>query len=184
MKGIGIGIYPKGIKKIFNYYIYSYNPDYLLKSISLFFEENYEKKKEIEFIDELTEKNNMFEVNITNFLEESINNLTFKELKDELNNIKKSIHSFDFYFKETKIKDENNFMQPCSLYERGILKGQKILIVMLWTCNTSENESQYVREECISKEWKNSKLCIKKAADYYGVELKIVLNYENAIKKL
>ena len=75
-------------------------------------------------------------------------------------------------------------MQPYSLYERGILKGQKILIVMLWTCNRSENESQYVREECISKEWKNSKLCIKKAADYYGVELKIVLNYENAIKKL
>ena len=98
---------------------------------------------------------------ITNFLEESINNLTFKELKDELNNIKKSIHSFDFYFKETKIKDENNFMQPCSLYEIGILKGQKILIVMLWTCDTSENESLYVREECISKEWKNSKLCIK-----------------------
>ncbi len=43
----------------------------------------------------------MFEVNITTFLEESINNLTFKEWKDELNNIKKSIHSFDFYFKET-----------------------------------------------------------------------------------
>ena len=33
---------------------------------------------------------------------------------------------------------------------------------MLWTCDTSENESQYVREEYISKEWKNSKLCIKK----------------------
>ena len=72
MIGIGIGIYPKGIKKIFNYYIYSYNPDNLLKSISLFFEENYEKKKEIEFIDELTEKNNMFEVNKQIFLKNQL----------------------------------------------------------------------------------------------------------------
>ncbi len=43
----------------------------------------------------------------------------------------------------------------------------------------SENESLYVREEYILKEGKNSKLCIKNAADYYGVELQIVLNYED-----
>ena len=75
-------------------------------------------------------------------------------------------------------------MQPYSLYERGILKGQKRLIVMLWTCDTSENESLYVREEYISKEWKNSKLCIKKTADYYGVELKVVLNHEDVISEI
>ena len=189
--GIGIGIYPKRIENIFNNYIYSPNPLNIIKGIYSFFEDYNVEKKEIEEDLEEDDININIKEDIIQLLHESINNPTFKDLKSELEKIKISVESFDFYYKEVDIIETDNIISY-SLYDKNILKGQKILIVMLWTCDMSENESKYVKEEFIlnpnleqkNKFYKNDNLCIKTAADYYGVEIKIVINYEDAITEL
>jgi hypothetical protein len=183
--GIGIGIYPKRIENIFNNYIYSSNPSNILKGIYNFFEDSNEKKEEIKEDLYEEDRNKDISIDILNILNETIINPDFKDLKSELEKIKIFIESFDFYYKEfDKFEEKENIH---SLYDEGILKGQKLLIIMLWTYDMSINESKYVKEEYIlNKNQQNKKdnFTIKKAADYYGVELKIVINYEDAIIEL
>ena len=195
--GIGLGIYPKRIENIFNNYIYSSNPLNIVKGINEFYENNNEKKKEIKEDLYEDDKNRNINDDILKLLKESINNPTFKDLKTELEKIIISVESFDFYYKDFHIFDVEKKIKSIntdSLYDKDILKSQKILIVMLWRYDMSENESEYIKEEfllnpnleqqTLYKFYENDDLCIKKAADYYGVELKIVINYEDAINEL
>ena len=68
----------------------------------------------------------------------------------------------------------------------------------LWICDLSKNESEFIKPEYILKpnpedekelieeelEEDEKIMCIKSAADHYGIELKIVLNYEDAINEI
>ena len=201
--GIGLGIYPIGIEKLFSQIIYSNNPKNLFKGIASFFGDH---------TTDVSEKLNPisleFDYDLTNLVKdiaESSQNPTYKDLKEELSLITPELDAFDGYynmeqeFKEGKHEFENPVGLNKELYTEECLKGQKILIVMLWTCDLSENESEFIRPEYIlipnkeeEKETnKNSKniedeqiMCIKSAADHYGIELKIVLNYEDAINEI
>ena len=196
-KGSMFLFFPIGIDKLFNQVVFAYDPYEVLKGIAYFFGEfidNTIQKEKIDILynyqnnDELTKNDIKKLINASKFFP------VFKDLRNELDKIEKSIESCDFYFKEIDFMLINNYnLKLPSLYEKNILKGQKLLIVMLWTSDISENESKYVNEEYLLKPnidenygffvFQNN-LCIKTAADYYGVELKIVLNYEDAINEI
>ena len=45
----------------------------------------------------------------------------------------------------------------------------------------SKNESPFILPKYLLESYKQDNLCLKEAVDYYGVNFKIVLNYEDAI---
>ena len=178
----------------------------MLKGIATFFGEQ---------ISELTDKikalNFDFDPDISNLVKEimeSSKNPTYKDLIEELSSICVELDAFDGYYnKETDYKEGVHLIKnPVGinkeLYVKDCLKGHKILIVMLWTCDLSKNESEFIKPEYILKpnpkdeeelinnqdedEMKENEkiMCIKSAADHYGIELKIVLNYEDAINEI
>ena len=55
------------------------------------------------------------------------------------------------------------------------------MIVQLWTYDMSKNESPFILPKYLLESYKQDNLCLKEAVDYYGVNFKIVLNYEDAI---
>ena len=164
--GIGLGIYPKGIEKLFPQIIYSQNPKNLLKVIATFFGEHTVDLSEklnaisIEYNPDLT--------NLVKEIAESSNNPTYKDLKEELSSIPPELDAFDGYynmeseFKEGNQKFENPVGLNKELYEKDILQSQKILIVMLWTCDLSKTESEFIKPEYILKPNKEEEIELKK----------------------
>jgi hypothetical protein len=69
------------------------------------------------------------------------------------------------------------------MYKKDLLKGQKILIVICYSCELKNSESpkitSYYKDHCDEGEE-----CIKTAVQHYGIELDIVTNYNDAISKL
>ena len=61
------------------------------------------------------------------------------------------------------------------------LTGQKILIVMLWSCALSSNELWMCDPKYINETNESNSKCIAGVVDYLGVKVKTVLNYEDAI---
>jgi len=55
---------------------------------------------------------------------------------------------------------------------------------MLWSHEMDKIESKYVDEKYIKEPIPGAKQCIKYLLDYYGIEIKIVKNYTDAIKEL
>ena len=206
--GIGMGIYPKGMENLFPQIIISLNPNNLLKGIASFFGEQIS-----DTIDKMKGLNSGSNADIPILIKEILEtskNPTYQDLKEELKSIQVELDAFDnFYNKETEFKEgihglKNPVGLNKELYVQDCLKGHKILIVMLWTCDLSENESMFVRPEYILKpnqeelnQLKKRKkdeeledeeveniMCIKSAADHYGIDLEIVLNYEDAILEI
>ena len=48
----------------------------------------------------------------------------------------------------------------------------------------SKNESPFILPKYLLEPYNQDNLCLKEAADYYGVNFKIVLNYEDAINEI
>ena len=48
----------------------------------------------------------------------------------------------------------------------------------------SKNESPFILPKYLLEPYKQDNLCLKEAADYYGVNFKIVLNYKDAINEI
>ena len=67
---------------------------------------------------------------------------------------------------------------------KKFLKGEKILIVQLWTYDINKNESPFIYLKYLLEHYKKNNLCLKDAADFYGVNLKILLNYEDAMNEI
>ena len=63
------------------------------------------------------------------------------------------------------------------MHEKELLKGQKLLFVLLYT------EGDYITPQRIFK-GKEGEECIKSSVDYYGIEIDVVQNYQDAIQKL
>ena len=62
------------------------------------------------------------------------------------------------------------------LLKENSLEGQKILIVMLWSCALSEVENKLLDPKYISQTNKSNSKCIADVVDYLGVKVKTVLN--------
>ncbi|KAH0788413.1 Glutenin, high molecular weight subunit [Histomonas meleagridis] len=71
------------------------------------------------------------------------------------------------------------------MYVKDFLKGQKILIVMLWSNELSPKEREFVNRKYIfQSSEKGYSECIKTAVDHFGIELVVVINYYDAIIEL
>jgi hypothetical protein len=70
------------------------------------------------------------------------------------------------------------------MYTKDILKTQKVLIVMCWSKELGEFEHESVCKDYILNIYKDSKSCIKKELEYFGIETIVVDNYLDAIKEL
>ena len=68
-----------------------------------------------------------------------------------MDKIKPEINDFSFYCEDINIKTGSLEIVKKSMYEPNILKGYKILIVMLWTNDMSSSESPFVNPEYIFK---------------------------------
>lgn len=70
------------------------------------------------------------------------------------------------------------------MYAKGVLSGQKILIVMLWTNKMAIHESPHVNPYYIDHNSENSNTCIANCIGFYGVGFKVVHTYEDAVKEM
>jgi hypothetical protein len=70
------------------------------------------------------------------------------------------------------------------LLKKNQLKGQKILIVMLWSKTLNPDENESVHKDYITKVSPESKACLKNALDFLGIIIEIVENYRDAIEKI
>ena len=180
--GIGVGIYPKGIEKLFTNSLYCREPSTLIKAITYFFGE------EISFLhympDLLLENPDINEISeIINKLKEA--KPDFESLKSYLESLTPELNSMpDLYNIEQDIGDEKRGFhnipegKNTQMYVKNCLKGQKILIVMLY------EEGEDITVERIFKSGDKNNKCIKDAADYFGISIKAVTNYKDATKEI
>ena len=185
--GIGVGISPRGIENLFNQIIYSQNPYNLLSAISTFFGEISFPMNEMPFIinDEIKQ------INMDkNKFDELKKNPIYLILKEELKSkILTKLNALPFYNQENEekldkslAKEEDVIFKP--MYTKDILKTQKVLIVMCWSKELSQIEHESVCKEYILNIYKDSKSCIKKELEYFGIETVVVDNYKDAIFEL
>ena len=93
------------------------------------------------------------------------------------------------YQKPITSNAKNRFFNPtrknAELYVRDCLKGQKILIVMLYDDSLNPGEADFINKKYIfENKDPGRKKCIKKAVEHFGIELKVVQNYKDAILEL
>ena len=177
--GIGIGIYPKLIDNLFPQVVYCENPNDVMKGIASFMGENLPSRLE-ELHLMFSDENNLNKIgDIFNSLKSSINSPIFSSLKEELENIDVGQEAMSFI-----INDNKNAKTNKQLLRKGVLKGQKILLVMLWDCTMSNSENYRVDPDYILSPSPGNKFCLKDAASFYGVEIKIVQNYKDAINEI
>jgi hypothetical protein len=189
--GIGVGIYPKGIEKLFPQIIYSQNPSKLIDGISLFFGDissykNIEMKSFAKTIELEQIKDNCKKI------EEDINNPKFKNLKKLLADIIIRVESFSFVNKELPIKDKdiNPEGDNSSMYKQDIYKGQKILFAMFFSFDLKSQKGAKIEgnESKISPRYVKMSIgaeaCISSVLKYYGYQVEVVTNYEAAINEL
>ena len=78
------------------------------------------------------------------------------------------------------VKGEN-----LEIYEKNLLRTQRILMVMFWSYELNEKEeSPYVSPKYIDEPSKVNKICIKDTLKHLGIKNDVVVDYESAIKKL
>jgi len=189
--GIGVGIYPIGIEKLFSQVIYSQNPYKLIEGISLFFGD-VSKYKEVQMKSFIMAPNIDKITSNCNEISEHIKNPKFKHLKDELSKIKITLESFPFFNPELKRNNDgtNPEGENSGMYEKDFYLGQKILFAMFFSSDlksqggepTSEDEKKvnpkYVTTKIGTEE------CISSVLEFYGYTVVVVTNYEEAIHEL
>ena len=73
----------------------------------------------------------------------------------------------------------------CSMmYQKHALRGQNILIVMLWSKELDPQENQYIHKDYLLNRIPQNDSCLKDCLDYYGIKIDIVENYREAIEKI
>ena len=147
--GIGLGFYPYNIISLFPNIIYAKSPEKIFNSISYFFNKNIEIKNK-----KLTPLLRDVYVNFLNNFEDLIDNKknTITDLKEFLQNkFVINYHIYDNYNEPKDIKDMKNIFKTLNdpsiqLLKKNSLKGQKILIVMLWSyeLNPQEENSKII----------------------------------------
>ena len=184
--GIGVGISPFGIEKLFPSVIYSLNPDKLIQGIASCFSGA--------SLNNSTMKLNYSELKIS-FLDPDIEysqkNPKYIQLKNELMNIPVELSGYDYYqmeippdAKEEELTGDGKFsVHNYGMYEKNFFQGQKLLIVMPYSYGMNEGEDQRLSYEYITQSGDGSE-CIQSSIDYTGIKAEVVINYKDAIMKL
>ena len=193
--GIGLGFYPYNINSLFPNVIHTKFPEKIFNAISYFFNKNIEINSK-----KLTPLLRDVSLNFRNIFEDLIDsqNNTITCIKELLQNkFVINYHIYENYNEPKDIKDmENTFTAlndpSIQLLKKNSLKGQKILIVMLWTFELNpkeENpkimpgnlfESGIPNQPVDSFHPSKNKLCVETAVNYLGVEIYVVMNYKDA----
>ena len=183
--GIGIGIYPKGIEKLFPHIIYSPNPYNLPKSLSSFFGDSISGIcKEMPFLNFDTKGH--FE-EISGIINELINNEEngiFKELKKKLSSIVTKTDAFKLIANPEKNLSDSDMKlatnptgEGCELLKKDELKGQKILYVRLY-------HAEYALTKYLFEPSPDSQSCLNEALSFYGIIIDTADSMLEGIKKL
>ena len=192
--GIGIGIYPVRIEKLFPKIIYCHNPYNLNKAIANFFGESISGVKDsMIFMDrDEAEHTKILNNKIVDIINKSQNeNFNFVNLYKILNEV---IVETDAFLLISNQEDEmidmggevkgNPIGEGKELLKKNALKNHKILIVMLWSKTLNKEENQCIHKDYITKPSPESKACLKDALDHLGIIIEVVENYRAAIEKL
>ena len=184
--GIGIGIFPYRAKNLFDTFLYSANPEHLLRAISIIFGKIIKIESEIKLISDHQKGNLEY---IFGKMEAN-NKFYFEDLRKELFDVEKGDDVFKIFSNTEKtIHNELPYVEKgenLEIYGKNILKSQKILIAMFWSFELNKkNESPYISPDYIIKSSEaNGDVCILKAVQHFGIDIDIVLDYDSAIKKL
>ena len=184
--GIGVGISPFGIEKLFPSIVYSLNPDKLIQGIASCFSGA--------SLNNTAMKMNLSGLKISfieSDIEDSQKNPKYKQLKNELMNIPVELSGYDYYLmeippdaKEEELTGDGKFsVHNYGMYEKDFFKGQKLLIVMPYSSGMNEGEDERLSYNYITKSSDNSE-CIQSSIDYTGIQAEVVINYKDAITKL
>ena len=187
--GIGVGIYPKLIDNLFPQVIYC-KPNDIIKGIASFLGDNI-SKRENEIIPHEIDEYNSIELNSLKMeLIKKVDFPIFEDLKDELKKIPIGIEAMRFFYNPEQVNSsevkgyKNPIGKDTEMYKKGTLEGHKILITMLWTWDMSTKEDTRVDPIFLLEKPKDDEFCLKDALDYYGLDVKIVLNYREAIEEI
>ena len=188
--GIGLGIYPYGLNNIFDQYIFDINPINLLDSILNILEGNINDKSQIDKYIQKDEE--IKEKDILSTITKLILNkkYLYEKLREELRLSPLTVNCYDMINEEISggFDEEGRPINPkgdkIGLLRENSLQGQKILIVMLWSCALSEVENKLLDPKNIEQINEQNSKCIKNTVAYLGVKVKTVLNYEDAIKEI
>ena len=189
--GIGLGSYPYGINNIFGQAVFDINPSNLFSSILSILEGNIPEKNDMSKIQKEEEK----EKNIKNVISELIDNKKnkkyfYKSLREELKLSPLAINSLDMLNDEIDGgidefgRQRNPNGDKIGLLKENALLGQNILIVMLWSCELDSEENKLLDPKYIETINESNTKSIKSSIEYLGVNIKTVLNYEDAIKEI
>ncbi|OHT04875.1 hypothetical protein TRFO_27550 [Tritrichomonas foetus] len=189
--GIGIGQYPFGISSIFQQAIYAPNPfDLVLGIASCFGEEIPDELPEIKPIIIMPPEMDSI-LNNTRDILKNEDSPVFKDLKNYLKEIAPAMDAFsDMYNEEQEVRNEHNeLVNPegvnTEMFVKDLLKGQKILIVMLYDCLLNIQENEHIIPAYLFKPANaGENAFVKKAVEFYGIEIKVVQNYKSAIMEL
>ncbi|KAK8850292.1 hypothetical protein M9Y10_018421 [Tritrichomonas musculus] len=189
--GIGIGLYPSGIEDLFPLSVYSPNPNNLLNGLASCFGDDYG-----DFCDDsikvLAPEKCSFS-SLTDIFDKLIKNdkIIFNDLKKYLQDTQHATDAWsDMYNEEQKGKKVNDEIynpegKNTEMFVKDTLKGQKILIVMLYDSRQNLQEKASVAPRfLLEPENANENVCVKKAVEFFGINIVIVQNYEDAIKEL
>ena len=193
--GIGLGFYPYNINSLFPKIIYTKSPEKLFNAISYFFDKNIDVNNE-KLIPLLRDVSLNFPNIIKNLMNNKDNTIT--DIKEILQN--KFVINYLLYdnFNEpTDINEMKNTFDALNdpriqLLKKNSLKGQKILIVMLWTYKLNPNEENpkimpgNLFESGIPNQSVGfyhpsiNKYCVETAMKDLGAEIYVVTNYKDA----
>jgi len=187
--GIGIGFYPLKINKLFVQNIYCKNPFKLFSGISISTAKSNDKYiSKMENLDILAPNQDVY----TEIIDELVNtdNPINKELIKELDNIEIEMDAFsDFYNAEKEQYDSSGTLinpigKNTSMYSENELEGHELLFVCLYNCDMNENEDPHTNHKYLFEQSPKAYYYFDQCAKYYGVKIKLVLNYEDAIIEL
>ena len=193
--GIGVGIAPFGIEKLFSKVIYAQNPYKLIEGISLFFGDISKYKKEnMENLVIEPNKDKHFIKN-SDEIDKDIKEPKYIKLKEKLLKILIPLESFTFYNKE--IGDNKDGVNPegQGMYKKDLYKGQKILFAMFFSCDLKSQKSKTNSKDELNEQQVHPKYVklnkpfnnqdnIYSVLQYYGYEIEVVTGYEKAITEL
>ena len=191
--GIGLGIYPYKTKDLFETFIYSVNPENLLKALSKIFGKLIKTENELKLISDAQQLNELKLKFIFSEIEKN-NKFYYEKLREKLEELEKGDDVLNYFCNiEKSTYDEIEYKsfnvtkgKDLEIYSKNILITQKILMVMLWSYDLNRNgESPYVHPKYINEVSEiNGGKSIKSVIEHFGIENEIVVDYESAIDKL
>ena len=187
--GIGVGFYPLKIKKLFVQNIYIPNPLKLFNGISISTGKSNDKYiSTMPYLNISSPKQEEFAAIIDELAK--ANSPVNKDLVKELENIDIEMDAFsDFYNAEKEQYDDSGALinptgKNTSMYAENSLEGHEILFVCLYNCDMNPNEDKNTDYKYLFQKSPQSYYYFDQCAKYYGVKVKLVLNYEDAILEL